>query len=131
MVFETAKQLGEALHESEAYQNLMAAQAALQADQQAFAIMTGINALEDDIRALMEQPEQDEDAMREKMTLYRQLREQAGQNEVISTYQKANQAFQGIMDQVNKIITFHLTGSTGDESCSGSCSTCAGCAHHH
>ncbi len=130
MVFETARQLGEALHESEAYQNLMAAQAALQADQQAFAIMTGINALEDDIRALMEQAEQDEDAMREKMTLYRQLREQAGQNEVISSYQKANQAFQGIMDQVNKIITFHLTGSTGDEGCSGSCSTCAGCGHH-
>ena len=130
MVFETARQLGEALHESEAYQNLMAAQAALQADQQAFAIMTGINALEDDIRALMEQAEQDEDAMREKMALYRQLREQAGQNEVISSYQKANQAFQGIMDQVNKIITFHLTGSTGDEGCSGSCSTCAGCGHH-
>lgn len=132
MVFETAKQLGEALHDSEAYQKLMAAQAALQADQKAFALITGINALEEDIRSLMEQAEQDEETMRDKMTLYRDLRTQAGENEVISAYQEANQAFQGVMDQVNKIITFHLTGSVGnEEGCNGSCAGCTGCGHHH
>lgn len=131
MIFETAKQLGELLHDSEAYQNLLAAEAALQADSKAFALMTGINATEADIRAMMESPDQDEEAMKEKMTFYRELRTQAAQNEAIANYQSATDAFQGVMDQVNKIITFQLTGEVEEEGCTGSCATCAGCGHHH
>ena len=46
---------------------------------------------------------------------------------------ESNEAFTAMMQKVNAIIKFVVTGEKEEEhdGCTGSCSTCSGCGHHH
>ena len=47
-------------------------------------------------------------------------------NDHITAYINAQRTFQAIIDQMNSIISFHITGKIPG-GCSGSCSSCGGC----
>ena len=44
---------------------------------------------------------------------------------LVREYVEAKQKFDEVVNQVNSIINFYITGSTGD--CTHDCSTCGGC----
>ena len=50
------------------------------------------------------------------------------QNKVIADYIEANKAFELLVQQVNAVLSYFITGQEAEGgSCSGSCSTCSGC----
>lgn len=128
MIFDTAKLLGQELHDGEAYQNLMKAQAAMDADAAAAQLVRDINETEKTIRTMMETPQADQQKMAELMQQYRTLHAAADSNEVIKDYAQATGDFQAVMEQVNQIIQFQLTGEVSG-GCSGNCSSCSSCNH--
>ena len=58
-----------------------------------------------------------------------QLQEQLHAIEDIAALTQARQAFSDLIDQVNQVLRFIVTGQIqpDQESCSGSCSSCGGC----
>ncbi|MGI6316252.1 MAG: YlbF family regulator [Christensenellales bacterium] len=128
MIFDTAKLLGQQLHDGEVYQNLIKAQTAIDADKTATKLMKDINETEHSIRVLMEMSQADQQQMAELMKQYRTLHETADHNTVFKDYSQAARDFQAIMEQVNQIIQFQLTGEISI-SCSGNCNSCGNCKH--
>lgn len=63
-----------------------------------------------------------EDAVAKNNEAYEALVEKAP---LIKDYAQKKAAFDKLVGQVNQIINFYITGSTGG--CSGSCNTCGGC----
>ncbi len=51
------------------------------------------------------------------------------QNESFAALSDAQQAVNELMEQVNNIITFNITGELPTSSCSGDCSACGGSCH--
>lgn len=50
------------------------------------------------------------------------------QNKIIADYIEANKAFELLVQQVNAVLSYFITGQEAEGgSCSGSCSTCSGC----
>ena len=49
-------------------------------------------------------------------------------NDTITAYINAQRTFQAIIDQMNSIISFHITGKMPG-GCSGNCSSCGGDCH--
>ena len=52
--------------------------------------------------------------------------EKVTENDHIVAYINAQRLFQSIIDQMNNIISFHITGKMPG-GCSGSCDSCGGC----
>ena len=49
------------------------------------------------------------------------------QYSVISDFITARKELDAVLEQVNNVISFYVTGKTPDGGCSGSCSSCSGC----
>ena len=54
--------------------------------------------------------------------------EKVTENDHITAYINAQRMFQAIIDQMNNIISFHITGKMPG-GCSGSCESCGGNCH--
>ena len=54
-------------------------------------------------------------------------------NTLLNKMRESNEAFTAMMQKVNAIIKFVVTGEKEEEhdGCTGSYSTCSGCGHHH
>lgn len=63
-----------------------------------------------------------EDAVKANNEAYDKLIEKAP---LVKEYVEAKQEFDALVNQVNQIINYYITGSTGD--CTHDCSTCGGC----
>jgi len=133
VIFERAQALAEALRDSETFQTIKNLEATLVHDDDAMAIMQQIASLEQEISAMMQDPSMDQTLMADKMKAYQQARIQASQNMRISMYEQAQEEFNQTMKQMNQVISAVLSGRDPAEacsasgSCSGSCSSCAGC----
>ena len=83
-----------------------------------------------DVRSKLAAEIQKGDVGEERMAAIREELEQAYEemttNDNITAYINAQRTFQAIIDQMNNIISFHITGKMPG-GCSGSCSTCGGC----
>jgi len=127
-VLDKARELGEALYASPEFVACQTTQTAMESDPEASKILKDLAELEADIRLTMEKPEM-EMFLKPKMERYQKMQADAGQNPKISAYQKAAQDFQNLMNQVNGVISFFLTGENPEESgCTHNCATCKGCA---
>lgn len=133
-IFEKARELAEALRDSEAFQTMKQLEERIEADAEALDIMHKITSLEQEIRQAMEQPDADQAAISQKIQAYQGYRKTAQENELLAEYAEAQETFQSAMSQVNQVISFVLTGrdpeeACGEGCCSGDCHGCSGCAH--
>ena len=125
-IFEKARELGEAIIESKEYKELKKAELEQEQDEEAMALLKEYS----DLRTSLAEEIQKGDVKEEDMAKIRESLEQAYEkvttNDRITAYINAQRAFQEIINQMNNIISFHITGEL-PSGCSGSCSGCSGC----
>ncbi len=125
-IFEKARELGEAIIESEEYKELKKAELEQENDEEAMALLKEYS----ELRTALAQEIQKGDVTEEEMASIRERLEEAYEkvttNDHITAYINAQRTFQAIIDQMNNILSFHITGKMPG-GCSGNCSSCGGC----
>ena len=127
-IFEKARELGEAIIESKEYKELKAAELAQEESEEALRLIQEYN----EVRTRLGQEIQKGDVSEERIAEIREELEEAYSKmttcDEITNYINAQRTFQAVIDQMNNILAFHITGKMPG-SCSGSCSTCGGSCH--
>lgn len=122
-----ARELGEAIVESEEFKALKAAEEAQEGDSGAMELLKRYN---DERRTLAEEITKgnvSEERMAEIRKMLEERYEEVMSNPVISAYREAQERFKAIADQMNAILTYYMTGEIS-VSCRGNCASCsAGC----
>ena len=125
-IFEKARELGEAIIESKEYKELKAAELAQENDEEAMALLKEYS----EVRSRLAEEIQKGDVSEERIAEIREELEEAYQkmttNDLITAYINAQRTFQAVIDQMNNILSFHITGQIPG-GCSGNCSSCNEC----
>lgn len=119
-----AKELGEAIAESEAMKRLKISDAELQGDPAAMTLMKEYKQLQVElVRATKEK--RGEEAIDYVKELLLKKQQQLYENKITNEYLEAKSEFDKLMKNVNDVITFAITG---EEQCSpDKCGSCGGC----
>ena len=121
-VIEKTRELGEMLRDCEEMKAYKAAEDLQKTDEFSQECMREFNANRLQLAREMQSGKLSrEEAVAKNNEAYEALIEKAP---LIKDYVAKKAAFDTLVQQVNQIINFYITGSTG--SCSGSCSTCGG-----
>lgn len=122
-IFEKTRELGEMLQNCEEMQAFKAAEAAQKEDEMTQECMKEFNMNRLNLARDMQNGKiTREAAIEANNKAYDELCEKAP---LIREYVEAKRKFDEVVNQVNNIINFYITGSTGD--CTHDCSTCGGC----
>ena len=124
-IFEKARELGEAIIESKEYKELKEAELRQENDEEALTLLKEYS----EVRSRLASEIQKGDVSEERIAEIREELEEAYSkmttNDAITAYINAQRTFQAIIDQMNSIISFHITGKMPG-GCSGNCSSCGG-----
>ncbi len=124
-IFEKARELGEAIIESNEYKELKEAELRQENDKEALTLLKEYS----EVRSRLASEIQKGDVSEERIAEIREELEEAYSkmttNDAITAYINAQRTFQAIIDQMNSIISFHITGKMPG-GCSGNCSSCGG-----
>lgn len=119
-----ARELGEAIVNSPEFQALKDAEEAQENDSGAMALLKAYN---DERKALAEEISKG-DVSDERMNEIREQLEsrfeEVMSNPIVSAYSEAQQKFEAIVNQMNAILTYYMTGSL-TASCGGNCGSCS------
>ena len=127
-IFEKARELGEAIIESEEYKALKKAEEEQENDPVALELLKNYSELRQALAAEIQKGDVSEERMAKIREELEEAYEKMTTNDHITAYINAQRLFQAIIDQMNSIISFHITGKMPG-GCSGSCSTCGGGCH--
>ncbi len=126
-IFEKARDLGQAIIDSEEYKALKAAELKQENDEEALALLKEYS----DVRTRLGAEIQKGDVSEERIAEIRDELEEAYSkmttNDKITAYINAQRTFQSVIDQMNNILSFHITGKVPGGGCSGNCSSCSSC----
>lgn len=125
-IFEKARELGEAIIESEEYKALKKAELEQEQDEEAMALLKEYSELRTSLAMEIQKGDVSEDEMASIREKLEDAYEKVTTNDHITAYINAQRDFQTVLDQMNQIITFHITGENPG-ACSGNCSSCGGC----
>lgn len=129
-VLNQAEQLAEAILESEEYIRMRLAEQAAMRDEQAAQAIATYNERRSAVENLLTSSDLDHEALAEAGKQLEEAQKAIDDNALIHTMREASDAFSHMMQQVNKIIKFVVTGEQEEEDgCSGSCESCGGCHH--
>lgn len=133
LVLEKTKELGKIIAESAEHQEFVKWSDAMENDVEAKELVTQYNEKRDakmrELRELGKEP--DAETMRAAHEYVQNEFSKILDNETIFHYIEANKAFDAMMQQVNQVLKFCVTGEEEPEGgCSGSCHTCGGGCHH-
>ncbi len=125
-ILDMARQLGEAIRDSEIMARVKAAEEAQQNDAEAQKLIGEYNLT----RMQLAQRAQKEDITKEEMeAIQKELStefEKLTKNAVIAEFLESRAALDAIVNQVNSILTHFITGEDPN-GCTHNCSTCGGC----
>ncbi|MBQ9066423.1 MAG: YlbF family regulator [Clostridia bacterium] len=123
-VVEKTRELGEAIVASGEYREMQIAEAEAKSDPAAVQ-------LENSIRELVSMLQKETDET-ERLELSRQLealKQSLAALPVINRRDRAREGFSRLMEQVNNVLQFTITGEISAlSSCSGNCGSCHGCS---
>ena len=125
-IFEKARELGEAIIESKEYKELKKAEMEQENDPEAMKLLADYSALRSKLAEEIQKGEVAQDRMAQIRQDLEDAYEKVTENDHIVAYINAQRLFQSIIDQMNNIISFHITGKMPG-GCSGSCDSCGGC----
>lgn len=127
-IFAKTRELGEALLESEAYQNMKAAEEKAMQNVEAAEMMAQYLEKRGQIQEMMEQENPDPAAMQRLSKEMDEIQERLQMIDDISAMTSARAEFNSLIGQINQVLQFIVTGRMDDGSgCSGSCESCKGC----
>ena len=125
-IIEKAKELGALLQASEQVQRYNAAKAAYDGNEELQKLIQEFNLQRMSMMNLSSAEEPDEARMAELEERIKDIYTNIMQNPVSAELQDAKQAVEAVLNQVNGVISFYVTGEEPG-SCTHDCSTCGGC----
>lgn len=125
-IFDKARELGEAIVNSNEYKALKLAEAKQEQDEEAMALLQEYSKVRHELGEEISKGDVSEERMNEIRDAVEAAYEKVTSNELIADYINAQSTFQAIIDQMNSILSYHITGQMPG-GCSGSCSSCGGC----
>ena len=125
-IFDKARELGEAIVTSNEYKTLKLAEAKQEQDEEAMKLLQEYSAVRKTLGEEVSKGDVSKERMEEIRAQVEEAYEKITNNDTIVEYLNAQSAFQAIIDQMNTIISYHITGQLPG-GCSGSCATCGGC----
>ena len=127
-VQDCARALGEAIVASEEYQNMQLCEKAAESDPAAAEAMGRYMELHAAVNQEMGNEEPDAEKIARLGREMDELQQALNALPAVEEMTAARQRFSGLMDQVNKILEFIITGDVQEGGgCSGNCSSCGGC----
>ena len=128
-VNECARALGEAIVASEEYKNMQVTEQAAMSDPAVAELMARYMELKNALGDAMCQPDADADVITRYSQEMDEVQQQLTAMPAVDAMTNARQRFSELMNQVNHILEFMLTGELPQSSggCSGNCSGCSGC----
>ncbi|MEA4899457.1 YlbF family regulator [Bacillota bacterium Meth-B3] len=136
-VFLKTRELGEALLLSSEFQQMKEAEAVAMKNPEAALNMGRFIECRNRIQELLEQENADSEqlkALSEQMDAYQEKLQSLPD---IAKLNEARESFSNLIEQVNSVLRFIVTGEMNDQSesegdgCGGSCGSCGGCGHQH
>ena len=121
-----ARELGQAIVDSDEYKTLKALEEKQENDEEAMAALKEYN----DVRKRLAEEINSTEVNDERMAQIREELEKSYEkvmsNPTISEYYEAQRNFEAIVSQMNSILTYFMTGEISG-GCSGNCSGCSSC----
>lgn len=128
-IFEKAKELGVMIAESEQFKTFKATEEAQLNDKEAVELMMEYH----NNRQVLNEKAMNSELSKEDFEALKVAAQGAFDkimaNDKIKAYVEAQQNFAAMMDQINGILSYYVTGKD-NEGCTGSCSSCGGGCHH-
>lgn len=126
-IMEKAKELGIMIVESDEFKALKQAEANQLDDKDAVELMMEYH----NKREELTKKASDENITKEDFEKIQEEAKAAFEkimgNKNIAAYVDAQQGFTNLMNQINSILSYYVSGKESDGGCSGSCSSCSGC----
>ncbi|MBR3502908.1 MAG: YlbF family regulator [Clostridia bacterium] len=127
-VFEKTRELGEALMASEEYKAMKAAEDAAMADAEAAGLLDRYLEAKTKLEELLKNSDPDRDEIQALGESMQDLQSQFQSVPVIIEMTRTRDEFDGLIDQVNQVLHFIITGEMEENGgCGGACETCPGC----
>ncbi len=126
-IFAKARELGELIKESKAFTGMRAAEDTANANADLMALSGEYEQLRMQIQELTVMDDPDYDKIGEVSRQMDAVQAKMMQNEDMKDLQAARGEFTQMMNLVNRELQAVLSPETLNDSCSGSCSSCAGC----
>ena len=127
MIFQKTRELGEALLESEIYTKMKAAEEKAMKNEEAARLMSEMLERRSSIQEMMQQTNPDPAALKRLSDEMDDIQERLQMMDDIVELTQARGEFNGLINQVNQVLQFIVTGRMDDGSCAGDCSACSGC----
>ncbi len=122
-ILEQAHELGKMIKECPEMQEMKVAEAAQQADEQAQQLLKEFNLKRMNLaRDMQEQKISREEAVKANNDAFAELVEKS---DVIKNYVEAKKSFDAVIQEINGILNFYITGQ--EPGCTHDCSSCGGC----
>lgn len=126
-VFQKTRELGEALLASEVYQRMKAAEDKAMQNEEAARLMSEMLEKRAGLQQLMQQDTPDAGALKLLSDEMDALQEQLRAMDDIAALTQARSEFTDLINQVNQVLQFIVTGRMDSDDCTGDCSSCSGC----
>lgn len=125
-IIEKTKELGALIQESEAVKNYNQAKIAYDTDEELQKLVKEFNLHKMTLMSLTGSEEQDADRIAEVEERVKAVYARISENENVIKMQEATKAVEALLNQVNGVISYYITGEE-PSSCTHDCSTCGGC----
>ena len=127
-VLNQAEMLAEAILESQEYISMRLAEQAAMRDEEATQLIASYSEKRQAVESLLADANMDHGALSKAGEELQNVEHAIDENEVLNRMRAANEAFTAMMQKVNSIIRYVVTGEEEhEEGCTGSCHSCSGC----
>ena len=128
-VFLKTRELGDAIMQSEEYKAMKEAEDRAMANADAAAAMGQNMEARQKIEALLEKDNPDPEMLKRLSSEMDETQQRLSLIDDVQVLTEARESFSSLIDQVNEVLKFIITGQMGQtkSSCGGGCGSCGGC----
>ena len=126
-VFAKTRELGQALLESDIYLNMKAAEDRALQNAEAAQTMAAFIEKRSELQNLMQSGDPDPVAMKRLSDEMDVLQDRLQMIDEVVALNEARNEFNGLINQINQVLQFIVTGRMDENGCSGDCGSCGGC----
>lgn len=126
-----AQELAEAILQSDVYKTMHSLEDQLTKDEAATAAVAAYMEKRSNVELLLRAPDFDAEKVAAAGQELEDAQKAMDAYPLVTDMRQAQQSFQEMMDNVNRILRLVITGEVedGGSGCSGNCASCGGCGH--
>lgn len=125
-IIEKTKELGKLIQDSKQVKEFNLAKIAYDSDEEVQRLIQEFNLHKMTMMSLTQGEEQDQERIKEVEERIKDVYEKIMATDKMQQFQAASKAVQELLNQVNGIISYYVTGEEPTD-CTHDCSTCGGC----